>query len=183
MTMTPQHSDLDAELASALADGQLDGAELAQAFDWVSQTEDGQRHWRAYHVLGEVLRGDQVGGLAEDAAFLGRLRDRLQQEPAPVRTIEAANDARFHWARLAGVMLLVAGSLLGWQNWRDSGGATGQEQLAKVPAEPRVEALATMIRDPQLDALLAAHKQFGGASVLQTPAGFLRNATFQGGAP
>ncbi len=183
MTMTPQHSDLDAELASALADGQLDGAELAQAFDWVSQTEDGQRHWRAYHVLGEVLRGDQVGGLAEDAAFLGRLRDRLQQEPTPAGTLEAANDARFHWARLAGVMLLVAGSLLGWQNWRDSGGATGQEQLAKVPTEPRVEASAAMIRDPQLDALLAAHKQFGGASVLQTPAGFLRNATFQGGAP
>jgi sigma-E factor negative regulatory protein RseA len=40
-----------------------------------------------------------------------------------------------------------------------------------------------MIRDPQLDAMLAAHKQFGGASALQMPAGFLRNATFQEGAP
>jgi sigma-E factor negative regulatory protein RseA len=40
-----------------------------------------------------------------------------------------------------------------------------------------------MIRDPQLDALLAAHKQFGGASALQTPAGCLRNATFQGTTP
>jgi sigma-E factor negative regulatory protein RseA len=36
-----------------------------------------------------------------------------------------------------------------------------------------------MIRDPRLDELLAAHKQFGGASALQQPAGFLRNATFQ----
>ena len=183
MTMTPKPSDLDAELASALADGQLSGAELAQALDWVSQTEEGQRHWRAYHVLGEVLRGEQVGAIGEDAAFLGRLRDRLQQEPTPARTIEAANDARFHWARLAGVVLLVSGSLLGWQSWRDSGGATGQEQLAKMPAEARIEAPAAMIRDPQLDALLAAHKQFGGASVLQTPTGFLRNATFPGGAP
>ncbi|MHB8949586.1 MAG: sigma-E factor negative regulatory protein, partial [Rhodoferax sp.] len=40
-----------------------------------------------------------------------------------------------------------------------------------------------MIRDPQLDALLAAHKQFGGTSALQGPAGFLRNATFDGVAP
>ena len=35
-----------------------------------------------------------------------------------------------------------------------------------------------MIRDPQLDALLAAHRRFGGASALQMPAGYVRNATF-----
>jgi sigma-E factor negative regulatory protein RseA len=38
-----------------------------------------------------------------------------------------------------------------------------------------------MIRDPRLDEMLAAHRQLGGgASALQTPAGFLRNATFEG---
>jgi sigma-E factor negative regulatory protein RseA len=37
----------------------------------------------------------------------------------------------------------------------------------------------TMLRDPRLDELLAAHKQYGGASALQMPAGFLRNATFE----
>jgi hypothetical protein len=34
-----------------------------------------------------------------------------------------------------------------------------------------------MLRDPQLDALLAAHRQFGGTSALQTPTGFLRVET------
>ena len=49
-------------------------------------------------------------------------------------------------------------------------------QVAKVEqAGPQV-----MIRDPHLDALMAAHKQFGGTSALQMPAGFLRNATFEG---
>ncbi|OYU41868.1 MAG: anti-anti-sigma factor, partial [Burkholderiales bacterium PBB4] len=43
------------------------------------------------------------------------------------------------------------------------------------PEQPQV-----MIRDPHLAALLAAHKQFGGTSALQMPAGFLRNATFEG---
>jgi sigma-E factor negative regulatory protein RseA len=38
-----------------------------------------------------------------------------------------------------------------------------------------------MIRDPRLDALLAAHRQFGGASALQMPSGFMRNATFEDG--
>ena len=36
-----------------------------------------------------------------------------------------------------------------------------------------------MIRDPRLDELLAAHRQTGGTTALQMPAGFLRNATFE----
>ena len=36
-----------------------------------------------------------------------------------------------------------------------------------------------MLRDPRLDELLAAHRQFGGTSALQMPTGFLRNATFE----
>ncbi|MDU7587859.1 MAG: anti-anti-sigma factor, partial [Acidovorax sp.] len=36
-----------------------------------------------------------------------------------------------------------------------------------------------MLRDPRLDELLAAHKQFGSTTALQMPAGFLRNATFE----
>jgi len=41
---------------------------------------------------------------------------------------------------------------------------------------------AVMLRDPRLDALLAAHRQHGGVTALQMPAGFLRNATFDEGA-
>ncbi len=41
-------------------------------------------------------------------------------------------------------------------------------------AEPPV-----MLRDPRLDELLAAHRQFGGTSALQMASGFLRNATFE----
>jgi len=43
------------------------------------------------------------------------------------------------------------------------------------------EQQAVMLRDPRLDALLAAHRQFGGTSALQMPSGFLRNATFDEG--
>jgi hypothetical protein len=38
--------------------------------------------------------------------------------------------------------------------------------------------VAVMLRDPHLDALMAAHRQFGGPSALQNSSGFLRNATF-----
>jgi sigma-E factor negative regulatory protein RseA len=35
-----------------------------------------------------------------------------------------------------------------------------------------------VIRDAQLEALLAEHRQHGGMSALQTPTGFIRNATY-----
>lgn len=52
----------------------------------------------------------------------------------------------------------------------------GSSALAMASETP------VMIRDPRLDALLAAHRQFGGTSALQMPAGFLRRATFDEGA-
>ena len=62
--------------------------------------------------------------------------------------------------------------------------AQSAERPAAAPAAPVVavadaEGQQVMIRDPRLDELLAAHKQFGSTSALQMPAGFLRNATFE----
>jgi sigma-E factor negative regulatory protein RseA len=74
-------------------------------------------------------------------------------------------------------------TVLGWHV-----GVIGDEpaaQLATAPvAAPETTAAASvepsvMLRDARLDELLAAHRQFGGTSALQTPAGFLRNATFE----
>ena len=119
----------------------------------------------------------------------------------PVRVIglndlnnEAANDAHFRWKWVAGLASVVMVSLVGWQavgNLSSSSVAELAQQtvapptatLAAASAPPLVLADApVMLRDPQLDALMAAHRQFGGASALQMPTGFLRNATFDGAA-
>jgi sigma-E factor negative regulatory protein RseA len=42
-----------------------------------------------------------------------------------------------------------------------------------------LQAPAVMLRDPELDALMAAHQQMGGHSAWQMPSGFLRNATYE----
>lgn len=44
----------------------------------------------------------------------------------------------------------------------------------------RVQPTGKIIRDARLDQYLAAHKQFGGATALGVPSGFLRSATFEG---
>ena len=103
---------------------------------------------------------------------------------------ESANDSRFRWKLLAGFASLATVSVIGWQAVGGWDAQRGESQLAQVtvrsstPVEAVVQVAAgtpqVMIRDPQLDALLAAHRQFGGTSALQMPAGFLRNATFEG---
>ena len=119
---------------------------------------------------------------------------------APVRLSPAANASVFRWKLVAGFASMAAVVAVGW-NVLGTGGEPGGATLASAARTPMVaptlvalpagnatpgatlavsnDQPMVMIRDPHLDALLAAHKQFGGTSALQAPAGFLRNATFE----
>lgn len=105
--------------------------------------------------------------------------------------LQSANDAVFRWKMVAGLASLAAVTVIGWQ--AVSGLAIQNDSTTLAQAQVNQSTVAVlqpmadaepqvMLRDPQLDALLAAHRQFGGASALQMPAGFLRNATFEGAA-
>jgi sigma-E factor negative regulatory protein RseA len=103
----------------------------------------------------------------------------------------AANDAFIHWRWAGGLAALLAVVVVSWQGLNaglDQGAAPQIAQVI-VPTRQSVAALPlviardetpVMIRDPQLDAFLAAHKQFGGTSAFQKPSGFLSNAVFEG---
>ena len=213
-----------AELVSALVDGQLQGEAFASTVDWLAHAEAARASWHTYHVVGEVLRTGETQGYGRDAAFLQRLRLGLQQtddktdkfvpfqevataipsvpaETSAAKSAEtklqytSANDTFFSWKSFGLAASFAAVVLTGWSLL----GSFQREQTAAQLAQTAVpvqltpaEAAQTgslaqaeplvMMRDPRLDALLAAHKQFGGTSALQTPAGFLRNATFEGAA-
>jgi sigma-E factor negative regulatory protein RseA len=190
-------------LVSALVDGQLYGDAFARTVEWLGEADEGWQTWDAYHVLGEVMRSGDAGVQVSDADFMQRLRYNLQQESKPLEALQArpvnapqvvllgvegleleedpaANDSRFRWKMVAGFASLAMVSVLGWQamgSWNNPATAPQLAQLAPLIELANGEA-QVMLRDPQLDALLAAHRQFGGTSALQMPAGFLRNATF-----
>lgn len=185
----------DQELISALADGQLQGEDFARGVQAACADAGTRQAWCAYHVVGEVLRtGRATSGTAPEA-FLARLQERLRDE-SPVAATElpvaavatrapqpAAND--WLWKLAAGVASVAAVTAVGWNVWGSSGLAGAQPQLASAPAASapvlaEADNKSTMIRDPRLDQLLAAHRQLGGATVLQSTSGFLRNATFDG---
>jgi len=196
------------ELISDLADGRLNDAEADKLLELLSADDDAVASWEVYHLGRDALRGDwaatadAASGLSSD--FMVRLRARLSEEHieplallpqaqlvAP-RTLqaEAANQPLFRWRMVAGLASLVAVAAVGWGLMGQQDPAHMNEQLASnavptsgvravavsLPGDDR----AVMLRDPRLDELLAAHKQAAGASALQTPAGFLRNATFEG---
>lgn len=185
----------DHELASALADGELRGAEFTKALVVLESSPEAQSRWHSYHLVGDVLRtGTSAVVRGHDAAFLASLRLRLQQEGFRPETVaglgradvkRSANDGVWRWKLIAGFSSLATAVVLGWQlaaplpqavQMATSGPASEQQQpsVALTGAEAPI-----MIRDPQLDQLIAAHQQVGGTSALQMPAGFLRNATFE----
>lgn len=112
-----------------------------------------------------------------------------EDEPVDV----AANESRFAWKLVAGLASLVAVVAVSWNLLGGVGATAPAAQLAQAATEAAVPVQQTvalaggepqvMLRDARLDALMAAHKQVGGTSALQMPAGFLRNATFESPAP
>jgi sigma-E factor negative regulatory protein RseA len=187
------------ELISAMADGQLQGAAFARGIEVAATDLVALEAWHTYHLIGDVLRTGEFSVGTVPAAFLSRLQVRLHQEQRLAPTAQAglqsmptaargsaprsaANDASFRWKLVAGFASLAAMAAIGWTV---AGPFTGKPEQAQLAQAQRGTVLAgtergVMIRDPRLDELLAAHRQLGGASALQTPAGFLRNATFEG---
>ena len=186
------------EMISALADGQLHGDSFARGVDAVVADAGALATWHSYHLIGEVLRTGECTAATQPSAFLGRLQARLAHEPGPnavpVTAVragteptqldsargDAANDGSFRWKVVAGFASAAAVAAVGWAMVA-APGAPVQAHLAAAPAGAVVATTqrGVMIRDARLDEFLAAHRQLGGASALPTPAGFLRNATFE----
>lgn len=204
----------DRERVSSLMDGRLHGEELARLLGSLTDSEDGRATWHAYHVVGDVLRSQELAECGRDRLFVERLRHRLlladdadttavaelepvsgASHPAAIDGTavaarhagrESANAALWRWRMAAIAASLATVAVLGWHLAGPSG-PSGAAQLAQTQPAPAAAGVTVppatgeppvMLRDPKLDELLAAHKQFGGTSALQTPAGFLRNATF-----
>lgn len=73
--------DLPSEALSALADGEAGAAEVARACG--SWRDDAQlrARWSDYHLIGDVMRSDELADASSSERFLKSFRERLVQEP------------------------------------------------------------------------------------------------------
>lgn len=175
------------EQLSALHDGELSSGQAA-ALVRASLSDEGlMLQWRSMSAIGNVLRAQQ--GHVIQPRLISQPAVPLAPQP------EAANDGVFRWKMVAGFAALAAVGSLVWgllgaagdQTGLPQGGVLASSQNAPSVTSPGTALIAvggqvagqevTMIRDPRLDELLAAHKQFGGVSALQQPAGSLRSVS------
>jgi len=191
---------------SALMDGELVASEVARACSTWRDSGEARASWHAYHLIGDVLRSDDLAAdPGHDAEFLAAFRQRLAQEPvilAPAAVasvgVTATKKRHLTWAAPAAVaagFMAVAGVLVVTQmSGAPSGeqleaaaaprlvGGAGVVRVSEGPAsasagESSVVVLdGQLIRDARLDEYLAAHKKFGGSSVLGGPSGFMHKA-------
>lgn len=205
--MNESHAPV-AERISALLDGRLTGDEFVQAMTDMHSDPLAVPTWQAYHLVGDVMRDRELLTVASDFAFWEKLEQRLVAEPVwpsiegqefgvalpdalpevalPVRVMPAvANASVFHWKMLAGGLSTVLVGVVAVVLWSQTAVQPSVQALVPAAREAVAPQFAVkdveagiMVRDPQLDELMAAHRQLGGHSALQVPTAFLRNATY-----
>ena len=155
---------------------------------------DAARQISTYLAIGKALRGGtdaEVASVAQLDEFWQRVQSGIERapvnspsEPAFEPQVVAANDGQFKWRAVAS----VAVGALALSAWLAIGpGQSDSESPALASYTPTfvpvMSANVSVVRDPELDAFLAAHRQRGSASALQGPVGFVRNVAWQAGAP
>ncbi|NBW50480.1 MAG: hypothetical protein EBR49_10405 [Betaproteobacteria bacterium] len=184
------------EQIEALADGELSADYMGSLLDAMEAEPATYEAWAVHHAVAASVRGERVDAPSGDLAFWQTLQKRLAQESdvpdlqnqiqvqSPVIVASSASNESFWKVRaLASFAMVLAVGGLAAVLW-PQGGPSEPFAQSGAPAAPVVTEVAAadgsvMLRNPELDALMAAHQQMGGHSAWQAPSGFLRNATFE----
>ena len=160
------------------------------------------------NVIGQALRDQAVPDAAWQTARTGRVLAAVQAHyaaqpliptkavasaPTQVTNQAAANDSWFDWRALSSAAAVALAVGLWWQLPTDTGGAASA-QFAAAPIGPSIDLSvinlvaadvgdigASDITDPNLEALLAAHRQTGVSNAWPGAVGFVRNVAWTGG--
>ena len=126
MTTDSERITAALERLSTLVDGELDAGAVAQACAHWRDSAESRSSWHVYHLIGDVLRSDDLAGDAtRDAEFLRGLRVRLAGEPVvlaprPLESgaavaVNGAKSNRWGWmapSAVAAGFVAVAGVLM-----------------------------------------------------------------------
>lgn len=183
---------------SALCDGEADAGEAERSFDRWRDEPALRARWHAYQWIGDVMRSDDLASDAEhDQAFVLALRARLAEEPVvlapsrgrsvdtvpvPAPAVVVGGARRMRWGAPAAVAagVVVTGALVMTNFGRAPSTAPAGLVVDATPAAPALaqgdaasEAtqVGDMLRNPELDRYLNAHRQFVGGASLAVPGG------------
>lgn len=144
-----------------------------------------RQRWDGYGVISSALRGQALppADAVRVASVMAHVAQAAVSPASPDRLVNAANDTVWRWKWVAGVCAATAVSALSWGVWQGAAASRAGAELARVQAVEVVKVSSDdggrMLRHPELEALLAEHRQHAGLSAVQLSSGFLRNATYE----
>jgi len=163
------------EKISALMDGELSPEEAERELRRVAQNPELQQAWDAYHLVGDVLRGEQLapGRLRE------RVLERLELEPtvlAPKPSILKRHAVIYPMYAAASVCAItlvawLALPLIGGPGETPAGIATA------VPANPGMQPVSNVPDDGTMNEYLLAHQGMSPSTALQGLAPYVRTVS------
>jgi sigma-E factor negative regulatory protein RseA len=168
------------ERLSAVMDGEIEGPECAACLDRLKDDLELRETWRAYHLIGDAMRG-HVGG-ALPSAFA----DRLAAEPtvlAPRRVERKVS--RTPWYALSAAASVAAVALVGWTalSLYQAPVEIAARPSPAAPATVVVEAPAAPVPAAQgVNDYLLAHQRFSPSSALGGMAPYIRTVSEANGA-
>ena len=178
-----QDSDEHAACLSAFLDGEAAAAEGACA-RWRDDAA-ARRAWHAYHLIGDVMRSDELATLpSRDAAFLAGLRVRLAAEPVvlvptpvPAPT-PVGSRRRPSWlmpvAAAAG-FVVVAGVLVATRSAAPGAGTEADVGPVRLAAEAPLQS-ATPVPGQRASAVRASERQPAPAAYPTSDSALIRDA-------
>ncbi len=184
MSHADQEEETEAQALSALCDGETGASDVDHALAAYRSSAGARARWRAYATIGDTLRG--LAPSAAPAPWVAAVMAEVERQPLDTskpavrsQPQPAANDPVWRWKMVAGVAAVTAVGALTWALLQGSPEAVvSQPQWAGNTGAPAVVNVGGMLRSPELEALLAEHRQHGGLSAVQLSSGFLRNATY-----
>ena len=161
------------EKLSALMDGELDQGEARTVIKSLGSDDVSREHWDLYHVIGETLRGDDLGSTKSHKAGTDAIFAALALEPtvlAPAmlkRPVEKRT--RIALAMAASVVTISA---IGVVAMRQQGGVVSPVQLVQEIAPQAVIAskLPPTSAEVRVNDYLVVHRQFSNPGAFQATA-------------
>lgn len=174
---------------SSLMDSDLTPDQLPGVVAAWQQDADQRATWHCYHLIGDVLRSDELARPAtRDAAMLAALRVRLADEPVPLAPTALASVLPAGQAAVAGPrrnlgsgrlvapvalaagFVIVAGLLVAFKVGTPQAADGGQMALGGAAPATAVQARqvthsesGALVRNAGLDRYLEAHRKLGNS--------------------
>lgn len=163
----PQSSESrDHSLLSALCDGETAADEARRACAHWHADAQARADWHTWAVIGDAMRAESLcASVGHDAAFMRRLRERLDDEPVVLAPAPLAGGASArHISRWAGAgavaagLAVVAGAVVMLRTQPAGEGALVATTNPPAPTQPVTTSPA--LTDPALAGYLYAHRQY-----------------------